>query len=339
MRVLCGHQHGMSLHSLLPHGENDGEAVNNLAGNLGGHVFSHEALVNQAVPVHLAGLHELELGVVDEFLRDDLASDHEDTLDLKAGLSSEHANFTERVLAEALESLDETLKEVLELVFDLTLSSDLVVMEVPEGVALSVNLRQVLVETLTLLVLNIDEVGLEHEKIEGGGGQGLERVDHLLLLNFLTIFTLGLGGSSGLLGLLLRLDDGLDALLGHLDLSEDSDELGEGSNARKPCACLGGGLGEALVEDKLEGHRHGGGEDDIGNRYAGANDPVASKGLIDGSKGLLEDLHGIHEFGLGDLVGSTGAGHDSGVDGGERSTDDPVHPLVDLSALNGVGAE
>ena len=113
--------------------------------------------------------------------------------------------------------------------------------------------------TLTLFVRTVDEESFEVEEIEGRRGQELELAFHLLLSWLFTIIfgSLGLGGSSSGLGLLLRLDDGFDSFLGHLNLSEDGDELGKSRNARKPGASLGGGFCEALVENKLEGYRQG----------------------------------------------------------------------------------
>ena len=319
--------------SLVPGSDLAGQAIDDLT-LLGGEVLLDELDVGGVLVVDLAGLDVLELRVVVPLLRDLKTTGEKNTLDLKVGLVAEHANLTEGDLSAALESLHETLDQVLELVSNSSLSTELLVVDEPEGEACAVNLCHHAVVTLTLLVGDVDEEGLEVEEIEGGRGQGIKWVDFLLGL-----VLLGLGSSgSSLLGLLLRLEDGLERLLGHLDLAEDGDELGDGGNTRKPGASLGGGLGESLVEDELEGHREGGTEHNIGNGGGGASEPVASEGLVDSAEGLLEGLDTVVELGLGDLSSA-----EDGVDGGEGSLLDtagePVHPGVDLGALDGVGAE
>mmetsp|Transcript_26365 Transcript_26365/g.32906 ORF Transcript_26365/g.32906 Transcript_26365/m.32906 type:complete len:289 (-) Transcript_26365:17-883(-) len=207
----------------------------------------------------------------------------------------------------------------------------------PEGPALVVDIGHELVPALASLVGHVDVVGLEVEQIEGSGGQSVKWV-HVLLGG---VLGLRLGGSLLLLGLglLLRLEDGLETLLGHADLAEDGDELGEGRDAGEPGASLGGSLGEALVENELEGEGEAGGEDDISDGHAAANEVVTGQGLVDGAEVLLDGLAGIVEGGLGHLGASTEDGHDGGVAslGGARLQ--PVEPLVDLGALNGAGAE
>ena len=148
-----------------------------------------------------------------------MTSNEHDTHQLKVRLSSEHEELSERVLSEVFESLDKALEEILEHVANLTLFAYLLVVEEPESVAFSVNLFHELGVTLTLFVRTVDEESFEVEEIEGRRGQELELAFHLLLSWLFTIIfgSLGLGGSSSGLGLLLRLDDGFDSFLGHLN--------------------------------------------------------------------------------------------------------------------------
>ena len=161
----------MSLRSLLPHSNLDGETVNNCAGIFCSHKLSNDRQVSLAIPVHLAGSHVLELRVIDQLLRDTLASNKHDTHKLEVWLVSEHEELAERVLSEVLESLDETFKEVLEHVANLTLFAHLLIVEEPKSVAFFVNLSHELVETHTLLVGTVHVESLEVEQIEGGRGQ------------------------------------------------------------------------------------------------------------------------------------------------------------------------
>jgi len=275
----------MSLRSLLPHSDLDRETVNNCADIFCSHKLSNDRQVSLAVPVHLAGSHVLELGVIDQLLRDTLASNKHDTHKLEVWLVSEHEELAERVLSEVFESLDETFKEVLEHVANLTLFAHLLIVKEPKSVAFFINLFHELIETHTTLVGTVHEESLEVEQIEGGRGQEFKSALNLLFGTLIAIIggSFGLSSSSDGFGLLLRLDDGLDRFLGHLDLSEDRDELGEGGDALKPGASLGSGFCEALIEDKLECYGKAYGEDNVSNCYIGANKPVTGKALIDRS--------------------------------------------------------
>jgi hypothetical protein len=178
---------------------------------------------------------------------------------------------------------------------------------------------------------------LEVEEIEGSGRQSIKWVN--VLLNG-SILSLGLGSSLSSLGLRgLRLENRLQALLGHADLTEDGDELGESGDAREPGAGLRGSLGETLIEHKLEGKREAGSKEDISDRDAVADKPVTGESLVERAEVLLDSLAGIVEGSLSDLVASS----KNGIDGGSCSLHDtrlpPVGPLIDLSALDGVGSE
>jgi len=247
--------------SLVPHGDRDGPSVGSALLVLRGKEVSDESDISRVLDIKLAGVAVLELRMVDALLGNDLTAHQQNTGDFEIGLFLEHAHLAEGVLSEAIKSLHETFKQVQELILNLTFLAELLVVQEPEGVSLVVNISHHLGVTFTHLVGHIDEVGLKGEQVEGAGGQGIKWVDFLLG----GILRLGLGsttsgGGLSLLRLLLGLEDGLERLFGHLDLSEASDEFGEGGNARKPGASLGGSLGEALVKDDLEGHGEGTGD-------------------------------------------------------------------------------
>ena len=320
----------------MPHGGVDGEAHGGASAVLGAEELSAELLVSLVGHVHFAGAHVLELRVVNALLRNDLASDEEDTSDLEGWLSAEHADLTEGMLAEVVKTLKETFEEVSKLILDGTLVANLLVVEEPEGVALKIDLVHELIEALARLIGDVDVVSLEVEEIEGAGRQKVEWVTFLLGL----LSGLGLGSSSLGLGLLLLdLEDGLDALLGHPDLAEDSDKLGEGRDASEPSAGLGGSLGEALIEDELEGKGEATSEGNISESNVAADEVVSRKGLVDGSHVSLDILAGLVELRLGNLSSAA----EDGIDGRGALLGNtrlhPVEPLIDLTTLSRGGAE
>ena len=320
----------------MPHGGVDGEAHGGASAVLRAEELSAELLVSLVGHVHFAGAHVLELRVVNALLRNDLATDEEDTSNLEGWLSAEHADLTEGVLAEVVKTLKETFEEVSKLILDGTLVANLLVVEEPEGVALKIDLVHELIEALARLIGDVDVISLEVEEIEGAGRQKVEWVTFLLGL----LSGLGLGSSSLGLGLLLLdLEDGLDALLGHPDLAEDSDKLGEGRDASEPSAGLGGSLGEALVEDELEGKGEATSEGNISESNVAADEVVSRKGLVDGSHVSLDILAGLVELGLGDLSSAAKDSIDSrgALLGNTRLH--PVEPLVDLTTLSRGGTE
>jgi len=325
----------VELGSLVPHGHSGSLTIALTILN-GGEVLSDLLLVASVSNVHLAGLHVLELWVILELVNiDGLSTDEENTLDVVAALFSEHAELSEGVLLEALKSLNETFKHVLEHVSDLAFCADLLVMKVPEGPTGVIDHLHHDVVTSASLILVVNEQSLEVVDDEWGGGKGIKWVAGGLLL------LLDGSGSSGLLGNsdLIDSDDGLHGLLGHLDLSEDGDELGKGGNATKPGAGLGGGLGEALVKDHLESHGESAGEVDVSEGDVGSNEPVSGEGRVDGTEAGLNGSNGFVEHWLGDFLVVS----EDGIDGGHHALKEtrlePVHPLVDLGALDGVGAE
>ncbi len=323
----------------MPHGEDDGEVHASANFILGGEELLDQLLVLSVLGVHFARSAVLELGMVNALLGDNSASDEEDASNFEVGDRSEHAHLTEGVLSEAIETLHETFEQVSENVVDLAFVAVLLVMEEPEGESFEVDVGHEFLVSLTSLVGVVHEVGLEVEKIEGGGGQSIKWVDVLLDGS---VSRLGLGtagGGSTLRLLLFRLEDGLAALLGHLDLTEARDELGDGGNARKPGAGLGSGLGEALVEDDLEGSGENASDKDVGNRNLASAKEITSESGVDSAKVLLDGFDGVVEGSLGDLGVSSEDGHDGGVASLLGTGLDPVHPLVDLGALDGVRAE
>ncbi len=324
----------------MPHGENDGEVHASALFVLGGEEFLDQLFVLGILGVQLARSAVLELRMVNALLGDNSASDEENTGDFEVGDGSEHAHLTEGVLSEAIETLHETFEQVSEDVVNLTFVAVLLVMEEPEGESFEVDIGHEFLVSLTSLVGVVHEVGLEVEKIEASGGQSIKWVD--ILLDGGVSGGLGLGttgGGSTLSLLLLNLEDGLETLLGHLDLTEARDELGDGGNARKPGASLGGGLGEALVEDDLEGHGESASDKDVSNSHLASAKEVTSEARVDSAEVLLDGFDGVVEGGLGNLGVSSEDGHDGGVASLLWAGLDPVHPLVDLSALDGVGAE
>ena len=156
--------------------------VNNLTGIFGSHKLLYDCQVSLAVPVHLAGLHVLKLGVIDQLLGDTLASDKHDTHKLKVWLVSEHKELAKRVLSEVFESLNEALKKILEHIANLTLFANLLIVEEPESVTFFVNLFHELGVTYTLLVGTVDEESFEVEKIERRRGQCIKWVLRFFLL-------------------------------------------------------------------------------------------------------------------------------------------------------------
>ena len=116
----------------MPHGDLAFHAVA-LATVGRAEVLLDDLLVGGVGNVELAGLHVLHLWVVLQLLHVDVVATHEqNTLDLKAGLLAEHAELAHGVLLEALQSLTESLKHVLEHVANLSLFADLLVVKKPE---------------------------------------------------------------------------------------------------------------------------------------------------------------------------------------------------------------
>jgi len=302
----------------VPHRDLDGESAQSSRTVLRREGLLDDGLVGFVFDVHLAGSHVLELRVVNALLRDDLATNQQHTHDLKSGDFTHHAHLAESVLPEVIQSLHEAFEQVLELVLDSALLANFLVVEVPEGVSFIVDLVHESLEAFTSLVGMVHVECLEVEEIEGAGRQSIKWVDFLLGRSVLTCSILRLGGSlllSGLLGLLLALEDGLEGLLGHLDLSEDGDELGKGSDALKPGGSFGGGLGDALVEDELESDTEGGGNGDISQGGFAADEPVASEALVERANVVLDLLDRIVELSLGDFGAESHDGEHGGVVG------------------------
>ena len=213
--------------SLVPHGYLHFQAVA-LAIFGRAEVFLDLFLVASVLDIQLASLHVLHLWVILELLHVNVvATDEEHALDLEVWLLAEHAHFTEGVLLEAFKSLNETLEQVLELVGNLALLSELVVVKEPEGPACMVDQVHHLRVAVVHLVLQVDEERLEVVDDELGWRQGIKWV-----LMFLLLFDCWLGLSSGGfwlflwdLGLLLSRElRWLDRLGTCLDVSKSGDE-------------------------------------------------------------------------------------------------------------------
>ena len=115
----------------MPHDRLGFHSVDHFA-LLGSPESSEECNVCGIVQVHPALLVVLELWVVNGFLGNGGASEEPDTLDFEVGLLTKDDVSGESVLSELVESLEETLAEVLSLVEDLALSLVLVVVEEPD---------------------------------------------------------------------------------------------------------------------------------------------------------------------------------------------------------------
>jgi len=259
----------------VPHGAQDGKVHDGSCSViLGRHELSGEIGIGSVLHVHLTGAHVLELGVVNALLRDDRTADEKDTGHLHGGLGTEKAKLTESVLAEVIETLQEALEEVNELVLNGTFVADLLVVKEPEGVALPIALSKELVETFSGLIGRVDVVRLEVEEIEGSRGESLKWV-HLLLRRIFWLRLGGLGGSLLLsLGLLLHGELGrLDCLRTRLDIAESAHKGWKASHADKPSRNGGHALLEALIEAGLEHAGQEAGQVDVSEGALVAHEP------------------------------------------------------------------
>jgi len=220
----------------------DFEAVGNIA-FLGSPEFSDEFLVLWLRHVEFSGLVVLKLRVLLHLFGNSLASEQPDSLNFEVGLLAEDGVDGEGVLSEVVDSLEEALHEVDGLVEDLALTGVFLVVQVVDGVAFRVEVLEELVDGGTLLVGVVDEESLEFEEVELGRREHVEGVDVLLLgcLFFL------LGSRLSDFSLALNLDDGLDNLLSHLDVSESLDNLRNLSNSLEPSSYVGHTLLESSI--------------------------------------------------------------------------------------------
>ena len=264
----------------------DGLAID-LVGVFGTPESADEILVLLDIQVELASLVIFELGVVDGFLRNASAAPEPDTLDFEVGLISDNQVSGEAVLAEVVEALEETIAQIVGDVELLTLALILVVVEEPEGETVGVELLLELFDTFTLLVLDIDEQGLEVEQIEGGGRKEIKRVGGLLLgLIFIILIVFRFSGGSFLSWccgfLLLSLDDGLDSLGSNLDVTGNSHELRKSGDAFEPGGELGHSLSESTVKESLLSNNEKACKGNIGESYGVTDEPISSESRVDG---------------------------------------------------------
>lgn len=254
---------------------NNDLAVDGVA-NLGAEELLDELLVGFVVEGEFSLVIVLELRVIDHLLRNALASEEPDGLDVKVGDLSNDGHHGEGVASERVDSLEETVHEVAGLIEDNTLTFVLVVLGVVEAVALVVVVLEEEVNTLGLLdiVGEVNEVGLECHQVELAGREFIEGIDGLNGGGFSICFLLG--GSSGSGFLLLLLLGGSNGLLGlgaELDVTESLDDLREGDESLEPGSNVGGnGLSEATVEGNLEGKDEGESNLDISNSESIANE-------------------------------------------------------------------
>jgi len=303
---------------------------------------SHELLVFLvAEDVHLSLGVVLERGVIVALLGDTGGSPHPDAHNLLLLLGSEDELSGEGPLSELVESLEETIAQVLSDVKNLTLISEHLVVEEPNGPALLVELFLKLINTFAFSVGFVDHEGLEVEQVEFGLGEHLKGRLGLLGgckgINIVTI--LGLRGL--LFGdnlLFLNLGGGLDGLGSGLDVTADSDELGESTNTLEPGGVVGHGLAETSVEDGLLGTDEVAANGDISKGDVVSDEPVlALKSNVKDLGVVLDGIHGDGVFSGGDLGGTVHGSHGF-LALVEVTGDGPHDPLVNSCALLSVAA-
>ena len=315
----------------MPDSNSDGHAV---GGAISGPEFADELEVFLVVEVELAVMVVLKLGMVDELLRNLLASEAPHALDFEIGLFAEHKLTGEGVFSEVVKSLQETSVQVLEDVLDLALVSVLVVVKEPEGVADGIVLLFELLHASVGNVLVVHHESLEVEEVPGGGGQGVKGVDVFLGLGG----RLGLSGNLLLLGLFLLGEHGLEGLRSGGAVTEHSNELLQGAHAGVPGGGLGSSLAETGIEHSLQSDGEEGSEGNVGHGDLVSNEPVSLQRLINNTECVLKSLDSVIVGGLLNLT-LTERGHNGGVASSEGAADDPGAVLVDLGALNSVGTE
>ena len=250
----------------MPGRDDDWEAFTSLSlALLGTPMLSNQLLILWIIEVHLAWSTVLKLWVINGLLWQHSASEAENTPDVEVWLSTNHVELTKGMLSEVVESLEESSEQVLKLVQNLSLATELLVAHIPEGVALRVELLSELVHGAASLVWVVDIEGLEVEEVPWGWWEGIEWVAFLLLL------LSWLGGSGWLWCLLLLLLLGLCSLrlslkfvwlewLGTwLNEAKDPSEGRHASDPGEPLGHVAHGLLEASVQTGLEGDdQHGG---------------------------------------------------------------------------------
>lgn len=210
-----------------------------------------------------------------------LASEHEDALDVEDGFFSEHANTSERVLTEfSVNSLDKSTHQVDEFIKNGSFLSVLLVFHVPERVTFSESFRLehlfALINGFSTFICVVAEEGLEVEKIEVGLGESFHvsvggSNDNNFLLD-------SLGLDNGLL--LFLLEDRLESSGAHVDFTVSSHEGGVGRDFLEPSSTLlvNGGFAETSIEDGLESKSKGSSKDEIGNSDLVTADVLSGEG-------------------------------------------------------------
>ena len=194
-----------------------------------------------------------EARVVLHFLRNSLSSEEPDTLDFELRLLSEDDVSGKGVLSEVVNSLEESISKVSELIEDFSLTFVLIVVQEEDAESLSVVLLQEFSHSFSSSVLHVHEIGLEVIQVEGGRWESIEGVDILLLL-LLWLFLLFC-----LLGFLLL--DGSRFSLAvwegfstESEVSESSLHFWELSDSLEPSREVGHSLSVSSVQVKLAGN-------------------------------------------------------------------------------------
>jgi len=279
--------------------------------------------------------------VVLALLWDDSATHAPDTLDFERWLLAGDAHASEGMFAEGVESLKETLEQVLSLIHDLTLALVLIVLQEPESIALLVEDLKELIDTSTSLIWVIDEEGLEVEEVPWRLWQQVQWVLFLLLfVALIVVVLLWLSSSRWLWSnfLLLDLNGGLHALGAALDVTVGLNDCFELRDALKPGRGLGSSLAEATIQNGLEERSHQQADAEVSDGWMSTDEPVTREVLFNLAAEVLSSLAHIVALVLSDLS-DTKDRVDQRERGGDNLTDHPVAPLVDLSALNVVGTE
>jgi hypothetical protein len=281
--------------------------------------------------------------VVTGLLRNAGATPKPNTFNFEVGLITNDQMSGETVLAEVVEALEETIAQVVSDVEFLTLTLVLVVVEEPERESVGVVLLLELFDTFTLLVLDINEESLEVEQVESGGRKKIKGIRLLLLwFVFIIIIVFRFSGGSFLSWgsgfLFFNLDYGFDSLSSNLNVTGNSHEFRECSDALEPSRKFGHGLSESTVEECLLSNDEEACKSNISKSHSISDEPVSSESTVDGLSVGLNFIEGGSEVGLEDIGPSMDCLNCWHLVRDEFGHS-PKAPLVNLCALNIISAE
>ncbi len=238
-------------------------------------------------------------------LRDALASEEPEALDLEGGLLAEDGHHGEGVVAElVVHALQESVHQVGGLVEQHAFALVLLIVHEVKRVTLGVVILEEMRHPLgCLLVAQVHEVGLELRQDELRGRKQVEWVlPGGLLLHLLVLFLSGLrllgGGHGGSLYLLLFLlcKQRLERLRAELHVADAGDHFGELDVGLNPGGHVGDGLSVAAIERALEQKDHIGRHVYVGNSEAVADQvSLALQVLVDIAKDVLDLFDGVVE--------------------------------------------